>query len=253
VIGHERWRRAIVDQAAGLLEAGRVPALTRHLEGCRACRDEHDRVRRALHAASEGAARLAEPPVDVAALAARVQAEIDRRLEAPRGHPAGVRWVVWPALAAAAAVVIATRAPRDTAAPPAPAELVAISEGALRQMERTVNREQTARYLEDAHNVLVSVAAALPRCERAEEGRRAVGPEARKSRELLARRRLLVDAEAETVASARPVLEDVDRTLADVAALERCAGPAELRAIARRIAEERLLMKIDLMARELQG
>jgi hypothetical protein len=55
------------------------------------------------------------------------------------------------------------------------------------------------------------------------------------------------------VASARPVLEDVELMLREVASLEACARRGELEAIGRELGRRRLLMKMDLMARELQG
>jgi hypothetical protein len=249
VIGHGRWRRDVVDGALGLLASERADVLRRHLEGCASCRDESERLRRALSMAASDPTPRTEPPVDIATLVARVDAEIDRRL-AGRGPAAPRRRWLWApaALAAAAAMVVLSRPP----APPPDAPPALVSADALQRMERTVNREQAARYLQDAQSVLLSVSTELPRCERV-KGRLEVGTEAERSRALLAQRRLLVDAEAEHVAMARPLLEDVDRTLAEVASLDRCSDPVELRALARRISEERLLMKIDLMARELQG
>lgn len=246
MIGHGRWRREVVDELLGLLAPDRSDALGRHLEGCGTCREEREVLQRTLRLAADPAPRTA-PPIDLAAMLARVDAEIDRRVAGPaRVRPRLV--ALWLPAAMAAALVLFIARPRST--PPETPD-AGVSAVALRQMERTVNREQTARYLQEAQGVLLSVASTLPRCERV-NGRR-VGPEAEKSRELLARRRLLVDAEAEHLAMARPVLEDVDRALGEVASLDRCAGAAELRALARRIAEERLLLKIGLMARELQG
>jgi len=55
------------------------------------------------------------------------------------------------------------------------------------------------------------------------------------------------------VVSARDVLDDVEEMLRQVAALDPCARPQDLEAIRGEIARRRLLMKIDLMTRELQG
>jgi hypothetical protein len=49
------------------------------------------------------------------------------------------------------------------------------------------------------------------------------------------------------------VLEDVEQVLLEVAALEACARSGDIARISDRISRRRLLMKIDLMARELQG
>ena len=77
--------------------------------------------------------------------------------------------------------------------------------------------------------------------------------ERRRSRELLTRRTLLVDFESEEIRSVRPVLEDVERVLRQVATLDPCAKPEELLLIHEELRERRLLMKIDLMTRELLG
>lgn len=246
--GHEDWRETIVDEALGLLSAERREAVRRHLEDCADCRQEHAGVRRALEAAGHDAAAVAEPPIDAAALASRVWAEVDRRrVGGTAVRRLGRFWL--PAAAAAALAVVALRwGARETTAP---AELT-VSAEALVQMERTVNREQTARYLEDAQGVLLSVTTTLPHCERSPE-RREVGTEARRSRDLLARRRLLVDADSEHLASARPLLDDVDHLLGEVATLDPCTRPDHVQAIARRLAEEHLLMKMELVARELMG
>ena len=91
--------------------------------------------------------------------------------------------------------------------------------------------EQAVRYLSEAQDVLVTRrrhAARLPR----DEQRVDLGEEARRSRELLARRALLVDwSDGAELASARPVLEDVEQMLREVAALESCARPATCEAI----------------------
>jgi hypothetical protein len=186
---------------------------------------------------------IREPPVEAAVLIARVQAEVDRRYAR---RAAATRYGV--SLAAAAVVAVVLLKPEASpiaAGPSVPTE-------AVDQMERTVSREQAARYLQDAEGVLVSVTTALPRCERV-AGRRDAAPEVRRSRELLARRRLLIDGESDPLAAARPVLDDVDHLLGRVAAFDPCARPEEVAEIARQIAKERLFMKIDLLARELMG
>jgi hypothetical protein len=242
---HRAWRRDLVDDALGLLAPDREAALRCHVDGCPRCRDERDRLERTLAVAAVDPAGEVEPPLPLAALVARVEGEIQRRqADAMRGPG----WWWWPrALAAAAVLWVAVVARR-----PAPLPEVHVSAETLRRMERIVDREQTARYLQEAQGVLLSVTAALPHCDRA-GGRRVVAAEAEKSRQLLVRRRLLVDAEAEHLAAARPVLDDVENALAAVAALDACAAPAELQSIARRLSEQHLVMKMDLMARELQG
>jgi hypothetical protein len=117
--------------------------------------------------------------------------------------------------------------------------------------ERVVAREQAARYLGEASDVLVTVAARPRRCRKGHD-HVDIGEEAQRSRELLARRSLLHVDEA-AVASAQPVLDDVEQVLREVASLDACARRLDLQAINRQIERRHLLLKIDLMARELQG
>ena len=100
--------------------------------------------------------------------------------------------------------------------------------------------------------MLVTVAAAPPHCER-EARPRGRGEEARRSRELLARRALLVELDGDEVAGARPVLDDVEELLREVAALDPARAPTTLEAIQRQMERGSVLMKIDLMTRELHG
>ena len=78
-----------------------------------------------------------------------------------------------------------------------------------------------------------------------------VGDEVLRSRELLARRALLVEMDADGLAPARPVLEDVEYVLREVAALDSCARGGDVERVQRELGRRRLLMKIRLMSREL--
>ena len=55
------------------------------------------------------------------------------------------------------------------------------------------------------------------------------------------------------MASAQPVLAEVEEMLSRVAALPSCVRPGQLQALEKEIGRRRLLMKIDLLTRELQG
>ena len=129
---------------------------------------------------------------------------------------------------------------------------VADSADAIRRLEHTLERERAAHYLSDAQDVLVTVASAPQRCARRRSAVE-VGPEAERSRELLARRRLFVETDAASTVVARDVFDDVEEMLREVAALDACARPQDLEAIRGEIARRHLLMKIDLVTRELQG
>jgi hypothetical protein len=260
---HGRWRRRtsllaleVLDEA----EAGRARA---HVATCAACARDLEATRSALSFVSTDPTHGAEPPIPLGALVARVQARLD---EAPAGRRAGR-----PLLAGAgllAAVVFAAVAGRallgtppppaaspeiaSVTAPPPDAGPAADSAEAMRRIESTLERERAARYLSDAQDVLVTVASAPQLCVRRRHAVE-VGAEAERSRELLARRRLFVETDAPSTVVARDVLDDVEEMLREVAALDACARPQDLEAIRGEIARRHLLMKIDLVTRELQG
>lgn len=253
---HERWRRRVSLLAAEALAGREREDAGRHLEACARCRAEHAGLVATLALLRDDPAREAALPIPASALATRVRARLD---QAPPAT-APVSW--WgPALAAAALLALAVaglleRGPRGGqpprgAAARAPVE-AAVPDELLSRMEGQVARTQAARYLSEAQDVLLTVSSRPRDCER-DEDRVEVGEEARRSRELLARRALLVETEREEIAGARGVLEDVDEVLREVAALPSCARAGELAAIHRAIERRRLLMKIDLMTQELAG
>ena len=241
--------------ADGALSGAERERAVGHVAACPRCAAELEALRGAIELVLRDPARTAEPAVDVDVLVRLTRA----RLEGLRPSSTAVpRWrSFWLPVAAAAALAVAL-VPRLRVGAPAPlagwpaAQRVAVPDETLRRLERTVEREQAARYLNEAEAVLVTLAAAPQHCDRS---RKTVdmSEERRRSRELLTRRTLLVDFESEEIRSVRPVLEDVERVLRQVATLDACAKPEELLLIHEELRERRLLMKIDLMTRELLG
>jgi hypothetical protein len=253
---HRRWRRRISLLALGALEGAEREAARAHAAACPRCAEELAGLRSALEVLDCDPLLRAEPPVSAAAMATRVLAAVDGRPGA-RARAAGrTDWGTARAAFATAAVVavaLVTLRPRVTQ-PPAAVEApqVEVSEEGVRRMEHELAREQAARYLSEAQDVLLTVTASPADCDRGEQ-RLDVEAEARRSRELLARRALIVDLEGDAVASARPVLEDVEHLLREVASLPSCVRAGRVDAIHREMTRRHLLMKIDLMTRELQG
>jgi hypothetical protein len=251
---HGRWQRRVTLLAAGALTAEAERArVQRHLEQCAACRANLVALQATLDVLARDPIRTAEPPLPLPALRTRVLARVD---EAAAGRPLSSRAVLgWAAGAAvAAAFVVAVVWPRAPHAPAPPAQVAQareVPDEFVRHLERSVAREQAARYLDEAGDVLVTVAARPRRCRKGEE-RVDIGEEAQRSRALLARRSLL-DVEGAAMASARPVLDDVEEALREVASLEACARTHDLQNINRLVERRRLLLKIDLMTRELEG
>jgi hypothetical protein len=253
---HSRWRRRVSLLALEALEGREAAATLAHVGECARCGPELAALRAALELVDEDPLLAAEPPLSASALAGRVLATADARARG-RQAPRGLSDWGSPRLAFASAVVVALalvalqpRAPRS--APAGTVQEVVVSEEGVRRMEHALAREQAARYLTEAQDVLLTVTASPADCDRGDQ-RLDVEAEARRSRELLARRALVVDLEGEAVASARPVLEDVERLLREVAALPSCVRAGQVNAIHRDMTRRHLLMKIDLMTRELQG
>jgi hypothetical protein len=256
---HLRRRRLVSLLAAGAREGREREETLAHLAQCARCRDEHDHLRAIVAALEEDPVRAAEPDVPLAFLVARVEREVEQVL-VPRGRP---RWwlVAVPAAAAvlAAALIVPAivarlrPAPRAAQAEILPAEASPIlTEDALARIERNLAREHAARYLNEAGEVLVAVAATGVDCNRADE-KLDVGKAPERSRELLERRALVVRGGGEAVASARGVLDDVELTLRDVADLPSCVKRGDVERVRREVQERQLLMRIRLMTRELEG
>ncbi|PYQ11880.1 MAG: hypothetical protein DMF80_20325 [Acidobacteria bacterium] len=252
---HGRWRQRTSLLAMGALSGHEADDAQAHVSRCPACADELARLRRLRELAALDPLRRAEPPLGVSALLARVNARLDAEpARRPRltGRIGG--WLPAGALAASllAALLLRPVSPpaASSPAPSAAAQVVTVPEQVLRRMERRVTREQTARYLDDAQDLLLTVTAPRP-CPR--QARRVdVEEEAERSRRLLARRALVIET-GEDVASVRPVLRDVEYVLREVASLPSCARERDLQAIQREVSRRNLLMKIDLMTRELKG
>jgi len=113
-------------------------------------------------------------------------------------------------------------------------------------------REHAARYLSEAQDVLLAVEATEEDCDRA-DGRVDVGEAPGRSRDLLARRALLVEGRPEAVASARAVLDDVELALREVADLPSCVRRRDVQRLRQDLERRQLHMRIRLMTRELEG
>jgi Putative zinc-finger len=259
MLAHLRLRRRVSLLAAGLVEGREREETLAHLAACPRCRREHDELVAVVAALDADPRRSAEPGVPAAVLAARVVREVEQAL-VPEARPRW--WLV--ALPAAAAIVATALAlppllqrfrgePVAARATIPPAEVSPLlSEDALARIERNLAREQAARYLSEAGDVLVSVAATGVDCDPGDD-RLDVGAAPMRSRELLEKRRLVVDTGGEAVASARGVLDDVELALRQVADLPSCVKRGDVELLQKDVEERQLLMRIRLMTRELEG
>ncbi len=233
-----------------------------HIRGlpAAAARNQHAQLRGVVAALESDPLRAAEPDVPLAVLVARVERGVEQALVTRQRRPRA--WLV--ALPAAAAVVaVALVVPRLAErfrgeTPPARAAIPAaeasalLAEDALARIERNLAREQAARYLNEASEVLVTVAATGVDCDRTDD-RLDVGMAPERSRALLEKRRLVVDEGGEAVASARGVLDDVEIALRQVAELPSCVKRRDVELVQKDVEARQLLMRIRLMTRELEG
>lgn len=256
---HERWRTRVSLLAAGCLDGAEREATLHHLDGCAECRREHAGAVAVLEILAADPARDAETPIAVEFLVKRVEARLSAvqrsrpyrwgLLATSLGIAAAVVVVVFYVVPPTTTSIVARFVPANAPAAAQP-ETVAMDEDELRRVERRVAREQAVRYLNEAQDVLVTMAAVQRPCTEQHDHVQ-VGDEARRSRELLAQRALLVELEEDGLASARPVLEDVEHVLREVAALASCARGGDVARVQRELTRGRLLMKIRLMSREL--
>jgi hypothetical protein len=259
MFAHLRLRRRVSLLAAGLLEGREREETLAHIESCSRCRADRDALASVVLEMERDPLRTAEPGIEAAVLAARVAREVEHAL-APAGRP---RWwlVALPAAAAVVAVALLVPSLVGKLEPKPRAARVTIphseasslmSEEALARIERNLAREQAARYLNQASEVLVTVAATGADCDRPGD-KLDVGQAPERSRELLERRKLVVDAGGEAVASARGVLNDVELALRQVAELPSCVKRRDVEQVQKDVQASQLLMRIRLMTRELEG
>ena len=119
----------------------------------------------------------ARPAIDAADMLAEVQRRIDRGTSRPEPAPAAAwPWgFALPALATAFALAALAGPPllsrwKGETAPLAEIAAPTVSDEALDRLERTLTREHAARYLSEAQDVLVTVAASPRDCDRTSGG-----------------------------------------------------------------------------------
>ena len=253
---HLRLRRRLALLAAGVLDPEERDETRAHVEACARCRREYAELQAVVSGLADDPVRGAEPELPVAVMIDRVERAIERGEAKTAGPTVGWRLALPGAVAAALALFLLGPhlASRFDPAPPAPTPtpIAAIPTEVLDRLERNMTREHAARYLSDAQDVLLAVAATEVDCERAND-RIDVGEAPDRSRRLLARRALLVEGRPEALASARTVLDEVELALREVAELPSCVRRSDVRRFRQAIDRRHLHMRIRLMTRELEG
>jgi len=260
ILAHLRASRRVPLLAASLLEGREREEVAAHVAACDRCRRDLADLRALVDDLGSDPVRSAVPEVPLDLLVRRVEREVERVL-APRSRP---RW--WLVALPAAAAILAVAAlvpPLVERLSPGPASAVVDSprpdvtttpesDVALSRLERNLAREHAAHYLSEARDVLVSVAATGEDCDR-EEDRLDVGQAPDRSRDLLARRQLLVEPQNDAVASAQGVLDDVELALREVADLPSCVRRRDVQRVREQVERSQLLMRMRLLTRELEG
>ncbi len=260
ILLHRRQSRRVSLLASGVLEGREREATLAHLERCPRCREDYRELSDLVAALDRDPLRSAEPELELAVLVRRVEREVEATFLTPRRRPR--LWLgAVPATAAVLAVaLIVPRAVERVRRQPLAARAAIpqadagplVTEEALSRIERNLAREHAARYLSEAGELLVAVSASGADCDR-RDGRLDVGLAPERSRELLAKRRLVVEGGGEAVASAQGVLDDVEMALRDVAELPSCVRRRDVERLRYQVERRQLLMRIRLMTRELEG
>ncbi len=256
ILAHLRLSRRVALLAAGVLDGRERDETRAHVDSCARCRREYTELRALVGAIEADPLRSAEPEVPVSVLIDRVERQLDRAATTRPAPAVGWRLAL-PAAAAAAMILVLLGTellPRlgPEPATPTPVPAAALPAEVLDRLERSMAREHAARYLSEAQDVLLAVAATEADCDR-ENDRVDVGEAPDRSRKLLARRALLVEGRPEAVASAQTVLDEVELTLREVADLPSCVRRRDVERLRRAIDRRRLHMRIRLMTRELEG
>jgi hypothetical protein len=258
IFAHLRLRRRVALLASGVLEGRERDETRAHVDACDHCRREYEELRTLVGTMEADPVRSAEPEVPVSILLDRVERELDRAPASPPSPALGWRLALPAAAAAVLALVLLEPevGTRLAPPPPSPAATAETSEAVppeiLDRLERNLTRQHAAHYLSEAQDVLLAVAATEADCDRTDGGID-VGEAPDRSRDLLARRTLLVEGQPEAVASARAVLDDVELALREVADLPSCVRRRDVQRLRQEIDRRQLHMRIRLMTRELEG
>ncbi|HYS77258.1 MAG TPA: zf-HC2 domain-containing protein [Candidatus Dormibacteraeota bacterium] len=256
----------------GALAAVEGATLARHLASCAGCAEEWETLRRALDAAGPSSVFPRESEVDWDRFArgavARARAPASREAVTPRATGRRPRLLarpipaagIWAGLAAAALVVatlwtlsLPPRRRVGRGGPQvAPGRLEAESaRESARAIEDRLARRSAARYLSDSRALLLSLVQPS-RC-RKPGGDLDMSLEAERSRQLL-RRKNLYEGDLDGLRDQRlaALLRQLEPVLMQVASLQDCAPAGEIRELRDQIEQRQILLRIDLVTRDLQ-
>ena len=271
-------RRAMPLRYYEALTAEDREALLTHLSSCAPCASQWETMRRALDAADPETVFPMEAEVDWDRLAratvARARAAAAAGIEGPSAAalpgaprrpiatlvPAAARWAALAAAVVVAALLVygwPSRRESGTARVPSPSEAGGPPTAeSLREstamIETRMARRGATRYLTDSRVLLLNLVQAPARCRRA-DGEFDITFEKEKSRELL-RRKNLHEGNLDTLRDRRlaDLVGQLESLLIQVASLEDCASARQLHDLREQIDKRQILLRIDLLTREIQ-
>jgi hypothetical protein len=255
---HFRYRNRLGLLASASLEPAELDWVLKHTADCDWCRKELAELRETSARLLADAAIDRPLPISSAALRTRVFARIrpdfPQRVERSAWRFPTALTAVGLVGAGVLAGVLAAKfpwLPRPSVAQVETFTDTSVNDAAFyERLERTHLRANAARYLAEAQDVLIQVTAAAD-CPDSPKDSVDVTREAQTSRTLLTRRAALVSGSGETLTAARGVMEEVEGVLQQVADLPKCTRRRDVDAIARKVDQRNLLMKIDMVSQEL--
>lgn len=274
-------RRAMPLHYYAALPDEETAALLLHLSSCAACASQWETMRQALDAADPATVFPREADVDwdgfaratvARARAAAISGIAGCRPDAPPAWPArpllalvpaAARWAALAAAALVAALLFygwppprnagtARVQPSPVAGAGAGPSAESVRESAELIASRLARRGAT-RYLTDSRVLLLNLVQAPARCRRT-DGDFDITFEKGKSRELL-RRKNLHEGNLDRLRDRRlaDLVGQLESLLIQVASLEDCASARQLHELREQVERRQILLRIDLMTREVQG
>lgn len=266
-----RTRASLPLRYYGALGEADARAVERHLSGCLACSAAWESTRRLLGMVRAESAFPREAEVDWPALARRIATRA-RGAAAARQAGRLAHWPLplrWAGAAAAAAIVaaVALALLRPAAPGRGEARLVPAGPGdagtdaapggttpdALRVVQGRLARRRAERDLAAGREVLVNLARPRMACRKSDAAFD-IRLEKERSADLLRRMNLyqgtLTGAGDERLAA---LLAQLEALLMQVASLRDCASARQLHDLHAEIERRRILLRIDLVTREMQG
>lgn len=247
------FRRDLEWLAADELAGARQQALEKHLCSCPACRRELEAWRSLLDAAAIPAAEIeaAAAAVDWPTVSDRILAAAERRRFAARRPALSPAWLAAAAALAAAAGLGLFFLGRSTApsvsAPSGRAGLAA----AVMHLQAGLAREEAISYLQQSQLVFVDL---LKDCPSEEMAANELRLYSRKAKELLLRKKY-IEQNLPPVEwlKVRPVSERIDWLNYEILQLEEPRLCSQIRRLQRLLEDEKLLLKIRLLERDLSS